>query len=105
MGCNSLRSLGDDIGGCTSLQTLWLRDCTQLESLPGSLWQLDIKQLDLSYCEKLDMNSTVEQIAFNFKNIEALGIAGTNVTVLTEGVGNCTALQALDCSSCWELES
>ena len=44
---------------------------------------MDIKQLDLSYCEKLDMNSTVEQIAFNFKNIEALGIAGTNVTVLT----------------------
>ena len=29
------------------------------------------------------MNSTVEQIAFNFKNIEFLGIAGTNVTVLT----------------------
>ena len=37
----------------------------------------------MSCCGKLDMNSTVEQIAFNFKNIEFLGIAGTNVTVLT----------------------
>ena len=44
---------------------------------------MDIKQLDLSGCEKLDMNSTVEKIAFNFKNIETLLIAGTNVTVLT----------------------
>ena len=44
---------------------------------------MDIKDLDLSWCRKLDMNSTLEKVAFNFKNIEALGIAGTNVTVLT----------------------
>ncbi len=54
----------------------------------SGLWQLDIKQLNLAYCKKLDMNSTVEKIAFNFKNIETLQIARTNVTVLTEGRRN-----------------
>ena len=49
---------------------------------------MDIKDLDLSWCEKLDMNSTLEKVAFNFKNIETLKIAGTNVTVLTEGHRN-----------------
>ena len=48
-------------------------------------WQLDIKDLSLRCCKKLDMDSTLERIALNFKNIEKLNIASTNVTVLPEG--------------------
>ena len=51
----------------------------------SGLWQLDIKGLNLSSCKQLDMDSTVERIALNFKNIESLDIRNTNVTVLTEG--------------------
>ena len=39
----------------------------------------------MSSCRSLDMDSTLERIALNFKNIEKLNITGTNVTVLTEG--------------------
>ena len=39
----------------------------------------------MGYCENLDMDSTLERIAPNFKNIEKLNIEATNVTVLTEG--------------------
>ena len=46
---------------------------------------MDIKDLSLAGCEKLNMDSTLEMIALNFKNIERLDIAQTNVTVLTEG--------------------
>ena len=51
----------------------------------SGLWQLDIKDLDLGYCKNLDMDSTLERIALNFKNIETLDISNTNVTVMTEG--------------------
>ena len=36
-------------------------------------------------CGHLDMDSTLERIALNFKNIEKLNIRATNVTVLPEG--------------------
>ena len=51
----------------------------------SGLWQLDIKDLNLGNCTNLDMDSTLERIALNFKNIEKLNIMATNVTVLTEG--------------------
>ena len=51
----------------------------------SGLWQLDIKDLNLHGCKKLDMDSTLERIALNFKNIEKLIITQTNVTVLPEG--------------------
>merc|ERR1711924_321539 len=100
-----ITELPECIGNCTALQTLNCWCCSSLESLPPSLWQLDIKDLDLGYCKSLDMDSTLERIALNFKNIEKLNIAGTNVTVLTEGIGNCTALRTLNCSNCFSLES
>jgi len=71
----------------------------------GGLWQLDIKTLSLHGCKKLDMASTVDLIVLHFKNIEQLYIGDTDIPVLTEGVGNCTALQTLDCSRCFKLES
>merc|ERR1711924_143659 len=79
-----ITELPECIGNCTALQTLNCWCCSSLESLPPSLWQLDIKDLDLGYCKSLDMDSTLERIALNFKNIEKLNIAGTNVTVLKE---------------------
>ena len=41
------------------------------------------------------MNSTVEMIALNFKNIETLNIAETNVTVLAEGHWNVALTECL----------
>ena len=46
---------------------------------------MDIKDLNLACCKNLDMDSTLERIALNFKNIEKLNIERTNVTRLTEG--------------------
>ena len=61
----------------------------------SGLWQLDIKDLDLGYCEELNMDSTLEMIALNFKNIETLNIAETNVTVLAEGHWNVALTECL----------
>jgi len=66
---------------------------------------LDIKDLSLAGCEKLNMDSTLEMIALNFKNIERLSIEGTNVTVLTEGIGGCTVLETLYLQKCHRLAS
>ena len=49
----------------------------ELTSPCSGLWQLDIKQLSLFGCKKLDMASTVDLIVLHFKNIEVLGIGGT----------------------------
>ena len=56
---------------------------------------MDIKDLSLAGCEKLNMDSTLEMIALNFKNIERLNIAQTNVTVLTEGHRNLALTECL----------
>jgi len=93
-----IKELPEAIGGCTLLKILNLSFCRSLESLPDGLWQLDIKDLNLSDCKSLDMDSTLEKIALNFKNIEKLNIAGTNVTVLTEAIGDLKSLTVLDVS-------
>ena len=41
------------------------------------------------------MDSTLEMIALNFKNIETLNIAETNVTVLAEGHWNVALTECL----------
>ena len=51
----------------------------------SGLWQLDIRRLSLNGCKKLDMASTVNLIVLHFKNIEALDIGWTDISVLPEG--------------------
>ena len=83
----SVRS-SSDFQAVSALPTLCSLQSECFEELTwpcSGLWQLDIKDLDLGGCGHLDMDSTLERIALNFKNIEKLNIAVTNVTVLTEG--------------------
>jgi len=81
---NNFSALPEAIGDLKSLTYLNV-SYTAIKELPEGLWQLDIKDLDLYFCEKLDMDSTLEMIVSNFRNIEKLNIGETNVSVLTEG--------------------
>jgi len=63
--------------------------------LGDGLWQLDIRQVSLNGCKKLDMASTVNLIVLHFKNIEVLDIGDTDISVLPEGLGECAALQTI----------
>jgi len=100
----AIKELPESISGCLALKELHCYGCRELTSL-GGLWQLDIKELSLQDCRELNMDSTLEMIALNFKNIETLNIAETNVTVLAEGIGGCTALQTFDLRACTKLTS
>merc|ERR1712224_453892 len=93
------------IGGCTSLKTLNLYYCDRLESLPDGFWQLDIKDLNLCGCEKLNMASTVDMIILHFKNMEKFSIGATDISRLPEGIGGCRALKELWLYSCKSLAS
>ena len=63
-----------------------LPECFAELTCPCSgLWQLDIKDLNLYGCEKLFANCTVDRIVLHFKNIEALDIGDTDISVLPEG--------------------
>ena len=54
----------------------------------SGFWQLDIKDLNLYACKKLDMASTVDMIILHFKNMEKLDIGNTNISMIPEGLSN-----------------
>ena len=74
----------------------------ELTSPCSGLWQLDIKQLNLFGCKKLDTASTVDLIVLHFKNIEALDIGDTDISVLPEGDLKFSNLLVAECFSMTE---
>ena len=50
------------------------------------MWQLPLTKFDVSYCQKLDVNATMDMIVQSFPGLTELGLEQLQMEALPEGV-------------------
>eukprot|EP00253_Pinus_taeda_P012764 PITA_12764 len=86
-----------------SLETLVLRNCTEMMSLPNSFGNLsNLQYIDLSGCEKLHR---IPKSFGNLTKLKYLDLSGCNqVTFQSEALEKISTLQHMDLSNCEKIE-
>ncbi|KAG5067937.1 hypothetical protein JHK85_000314 [Glycine max] len=98
----AIKELPFSFGNLVQLQTLRLNMCTDLESLPNSIFKLKLTKLDLSGCSKL---RTFPEILEPTQNFAHVTLTGTAIKELPFSFGNLVQLQTLRLNMCTDLES
>ena len=49
------------------------------------IWQLPLTKFYVSFCKKLDINTTMDMIVHSFPGLIELGLAGLDMEALPEG--------------------
>ncbi|KAG4403111.1 hypothetical protein AAZX31_01G032000 [Glycine max] len=98
----AIKELPFSFGNLVHLQTLRLNMCTNLESLPNSIFKLKLTKLDLSRCSKLRTFPEILEPAQTFAHVN---LTGTAIKELPFSFGNLVHLQTLRLNMCTDLES
>ncbi|KAJ9691431.1 hypothetical protein PVL29_013570 [Vitis rotundifolia] len=83
------------------LDTLCLRECKNLESLPTSIWEFkSLKSLFCSYCSQLQY---LPEILENMENLRQLHLDGTAIEELPASIEHLNRLEVLNLDRCQNL--
>ncbi|XP_034677016.1 disease resistance protein RUN1-like isoform X2 [Vitis riparia] len=87
----------------SEVETLCLRDCKNLESLPTSIWELkSLKSLVCSNCSQLQC---FPESLENMGNLRELHLNGTAIKKLPSSIDYMNKLEVLNLESCQNLET
>ncbi|RVW74941.1 Protein suppressor of npr1-1, constitutive 1 [Vitis vinifera] len=124
--CKNLRSLSENIFNLSSLETLIVRECSNLKRFPEikddmenlkrlDLGEIDIEELPFSVgrlkaLQHLDLSGVFKfkgfpEIKDDMENLKRLDLRETDIEELPFSVGRLKALQHLDLSGCKSLRS
>ncbi|KAG5087699.1 hypothetical protein JHK86_000311 [Glycine max] len=98
----AIKELPFSFAHLVQLQTLRLNMCTDLESLPNSIFKLKLTKLDLRGCSKLRTFPEILEPAQTFAHVN---FTKTAIKELPLSFGNLVQLQTLRLNMCTDLES
>ena len=86
--CRSLLSLPDSFCDLSNLTKLSFCDkygngCSKLESLPERFGEMNLTEIDFSYCMALDLG-VIFDVIFKFEGLTKLGLRGLEMESLPE---------------------
>ncbi|CAN6570550.1 unnamed protein product [Malus baccata var. baccata] len=103
LGGTAIKELPASVLYLTSLVTLKLNECRELESLPSGISHMkSLIYLDVSGCSKLEKFPEILEV---MEKLFELSLGGTAIKELPASILNLTSLVTLDLNDCRELES
>ena len=87
-----------------AVDTLCLRDCKNLESLPASIWD-QLKSLKSLFCSNCSQLQYFPEILQKMENMRELHLNGTAIKELPSSIVRLSRLQVLNLANCQNLET